>query len=198
MTVDRGAFRDALARWASGVAVVTTVDGGGRPWGFTASAFSALSLEPPLVLVCLDRGADCYPAFLDADGFAVNVLGTGHEGLARRFATRGEDKFRGAAFDLGPLGVPVLVDALAVIVCRTVDRLPGGDHTIFLGAVRAGWVGAGEPLVYFERAFRPLAGAVDAPQSPRGAGSAPCGSRGTAVRGATWSGGGRQTEHRAP
>lgn len=85
-------FRDAMARFASGVTIVTTTDDTGQLWGFTASSFCSLSLQPPLVLVCLDRSADCYPVFRARPRFLVNILSTHHRGLALRFATKGGDK----------------------------------------------------------------------------------------------------------
>ena len=88
-------YRKAMARVASGVAIVTTSDADGRWWGFTASSFTPLSLDPPLILVCLSRDAGCRPAFTSAPAFRVNVLGVEHEQLAVRFATRGADKFFG-------------------------------------------------------------------------------------------------------
>ncbi len=155
--VDNDSLVNALAKFPTGVAIVTTLDGIGRHWGFTASAFSSLSLDPPQVLVCLAQAADCYVAFLNTDRFAANVLRVEHEPLARRFATKGAAKFVGSEFALGDLGLPVLPDALAVIECEIAARLPGGDHTIIVGDVRAVRCGSGEPAVYHDRVFRRFA-----------------------------------------
>ncbi|MGH8907647.1 MAG: flavin reductase family protein [Egibacteraceae bacterium] len=155
-TVDSAAFRLAMTRFAAGVTIVTTVDERLRQWGFTANAFTSLSLDPPLVLVCLDARAECHPAFSAASGFAVNVLRPEHEPLARRFATKGIDKFASGRFEPSAAGLPVLPDALAVIECATEQRLPGGDHTILIGRVRDCRVGDGAPMVYFDRAFHRL------------------------------------------
>ncbi|MGH8929472.1 MAG: flavin reductase family protein [Egibacteraceae bacterium] len=154
--VDRDAFRQAMTRFAAGVTIVTTIDGSRRAWGFTASAFTSLSLDPPLVLVCLNSGAHCHPSFAVADGFAVNVLRPEHEELALRFASKGADKFGSGEFQPSISGFPVLPDALAVIECSTEQRIPGGDHTILIGRVRDCHAGDGAPMVYFNRDFRTL------------------------------------------
>jgi len=128
-------FRTALSLWPSGVTITTTIDGDGRHWGFTASAFSSVSLDPPLILVCLATEADCHDVFIRADGFAVNLLGTKHEGLAVRFATKGQNKFVGGEFVPGHLGYPVLEDAVAVLECASHSVFDAGDHTILVGEV---------------------------------------------------------------
>lgn len=156
MTLDLDDFRAALARFPAGVAVVTTVDAAGTRRGFTASSFCSLSAAPPMVLVCLANDADCYPAFAVAGHFAVNVLSVEHEDLARRFATKGADKFTAGSFTASRLGLPVLDDAVAVIQCRTASRYPGGDHTILVGAALDARAGPAEPAVYLDRSFRAL------------------------------------------
>jgi flavin reductase ActVB len=155
-TVDPLTFRQAMTRFAAGVTIVTTIDKDSRARGFTASAFVSLSLEPPLVLVCLDAHAECHSSFSVTDGFAVNVLRPEHEALARRFATKGVDKFASGEFKPGASGLPVLPDALAVIECATEQRLPGGDHTILIGRVQDCQVNEGAPMIYYNRAFHRL------------------------------------------
>lgn len=155
--VDRDAFRQAMTRFAAGVTIVTTVDESGRAWGFTANAFTSLSLDPPLVLVCLDSGAQCHTSFAVSDGFAVNVLRPEHRQLALRFASKGTDKFAPGEFRRSRAGLPVLPDALAAIECTTEQRIPGGDHTILIGRVHDCEVGDGAPMIYFNRGFRTLA-----------------------------------------
>lgn len=129
--------------------MVTTADAEGRPAGLTVSAFTSLSLDPPLVLVCVDHKAQSYPALRDAAGFAVNVLSTEHEALSRRFASTGLDKFDGVPFQRGRRGLPLLDGALAWLECVTVRRHLEGDHTIFVGRVERAGAGAGEPLLYY-------------------------------------------------
>ncbi|WP_214368429.1 flavin reductase family protein [Pseudonocardia sp. H11422] len=156
--VAEAAFRAAMTRFASGVTAVTTRDETGRPWGFTASSFCALSLRPPLVLVCLDRGADCHPVFVRSQRFVVNILAADQHATATAFATKAVDKFAAAAFDPDPdAGLPVLAGALASVLCRTSRTHPGGDHTILIGDVTVVSTAESAPLVHFDRGFRALA-----------------------------------------
>jgi flavin reductase (DIM6/NTAB) family NADH-FMN oxidoreductase RutF len=149
-------FRAVLRHFPAGVTVVTTRDGQGRPCGLTASAFTSVSLQPPLVLVCVDREATAYPA-LEAHGwFAVNVLGKSQEYLARQFAASNADKFAGVAFHEGQAGLPLLEDVVATLECRVVYRYDGGDHTIFVGQVEGMSISGGPALVYFRAAYHHL------------------------------------------
>ncbi|MEA2357030.1 MAG: flavin reductase ActVB [Solirubrobacteraceae bacterium] len=154
---DLAAFRDALATFPSGVTVVTTRDGDGRPMGFTATAFTSVSGSPPQVLVCLACAADCYAAFLAGPVFVVNVLAAGQHEVAVRFATKGVDKFAGLEVADGAHGVPMLGGAAAVLECRASERLQSGDHVILVGDVLSSRAHGHEPLVYFQRAFHRLA-----------------------------------------
>ncbi len=156
MPVSADEFRSALRHFPAGVTIVTTRDGEGRPCGLTASAFTSVSLDPPLVLVCVDHAATAHPA-VDAHGwFAVNVLGKSQEHLARRFAVSGSDKFAGVAFREGRAGLPILEDVVASLECRIVQRYTGGDHTIFVGQVEGVSVAGGPPLVYFHGGYHHL------------------------------------------
>jgi flavin reductase ActVB len=152
-SVDPADFRAAMSRFASGVTVVTTVDSAGKPWGFTASAFSSLSLNPPLVLVCLDRGADCFEAFTDNTHMGVSILAAGQDGLAMRFATRGADKFVGGTSPGRATKMPVVDGALAQVECETHARLDGGDHVILVGRVVSASVTDDRPMLHYNRAF---------------------------------------------
>jgi len=158
MSFDRNEFTRAMARVPGPVTVVTTVDGSGRRWGFTASSFTSLSLSPPLVLVCLDRAASTHGAFLEAGHFLINVLAQDQADIARRFAESGVDRF--GAGDTTPLelGMPGIRDAAARVACSTQSVLDGGDHSILIGRVEAAHVGGEDPLVYCDRAFRRAAG----------------------------------------
>jgi flavin reductase (DIM6/NTAB) family NADH-FMN oxidoreductase RutF len=155
--IDESEFRRVIGHFASGVTVVTTSTDG-TPGGVTVSAVASLSLEPRLVLVCIDRASDSHERIRRAGAYAVNVLEEGRgETLARRFATGGlEDRFRGTAWRTERTGAPVLEDALAWLDCRVVSALPGGDHTIFVGEVVAGDAREGEPLVYYRGGFNGL------------------------------------------
>lgn len=152
--LDPMAFREALSHFASGVTVVTTVDGEGARWGFTASAFSSLSLDPPLVLVCLEKKAESHPAFSQAETFAISILAAGQDDTAWRFAKRGTDKFAGIELTAGSeTAMPLIPDALVHLECRTYERLPGGDHTILVGEVLNARTSDAPPMVHFNRTF---------------------------------------------
>ena len=159
MPVTQSKFRAALRHVATGVTVVTTRDAAGRPCGLTASAFTALSLNPPLVLVCVDREAAAFPALEQHGWFAVNVLADSQESLSRRFAVSGGDKFAGLTFRKGRAGLPLLHGVVVALECRIVDRHEGGDHTIFVGQVEAadsrGDAGF-EPLLFYRGRFSRL------------------------------------------
>ncbi len=154
MTIDKQEFRRVLGHFAAGVTVVTTIGDDGQPYGLTATAFTSVSLEPPLVLVCVDKRAESHPHFHVSRVFAVNFLGVDHEHLSRRFATSGGDKFKDLDVRRGITGAPLLSEALGYLECRTVDVFEGGDHTIFLGQVEAADAREGEPLLYFKGAYR--------------------------------------------
>jgi flavin reductase ActVB len=152
-----GDFREAMSRFPSGVTIVTTVDALGRHWGLTASAFTSVSADPRMVLVCVDQRADSHEALAASERFAISILASHHEEVARRFATKGADKFGSAGFAVGSLGLPVVMDALVVLECRTAGRLPAGDHTVLLGEVNAVRLGTeAAPMVYYGRNFREL------------------------------------------
>jgi flavin reductase ActVB len=153
MTVDLTTFREAMARFPSGVTIVTMIDDTRRRWGFTASAFASLSMEPPQLLVCLDRSANCYPYFCQADRFAVNILSADHEALARRFATKGIDKFAGIDFMHGEFRLPLLSDAVAALECQKSTLVPSGDHVILIGEPLSIRLRSGTPAVLFNHRF---------------------------------------------
>jgi flavin reductase (DIM6/NTAB) family NADH-FMN oxidoreductase RutF len=163
MSVSETEFRAALRLFAAGVTVVTTRDAEDRPSGLTASAFTAVSLSPPLVLVCVDHSATAHPAFHHHGWFAVNVLAEGQEGLSRQFAASGGDKFAGVRFREGRARLPILEGVLAALECRIRRRYEGGDHTIFIGEVEAAGSDPGRPLVYFRGGYRHLAPEGDPP-----------------------------------
>jgi flavin reductase (DIM6/NTAB) family NADH-FMN oxidoreductase RutF len=153
-------FRRVLSHFASGVTVITTLDEKDRPVGLTASSFTSVSLDPPLILVCVDHKAVCYPALRDAGRFAVNILHIDQEHLSRRFATtRIENKFEGVAHTITPRRLPVLKDAHAHLECTTVGKHQAGDHTIFVGQVEAAETGDGHPLLYYRGRYSRLHGA---------------------------------------
>jgi flavin reductase ActVB len=149
-------FKAALSRWVTGVTIITTRSRAGDLAGLTATSFSSLSLDPPLVLFCLGHSSTSKPSFDAADGFVVNILGEGQQDLAGRFAQLGGDKFPGVAWHPGLRGVPLLDDALANLECRIRQVHPGGDHSIVVGEVEQIHVGDHKPLVYYQGAYHAL------------------------------------------
>src|SRR5215475_11577668 len=101
MAIDARELRNVMGHFATGVTVITTKDVAGKPFGLTANAFTSLSLAPPLVLICVDKGVDCYACFEDSKAFAVNFLSEEQEHLSRRFATQGIEKFEGIPYHIG-------------------------------------------------------------------------------------------------
>ena len=149
-------FRATLGRFAAGVTIVTaTVDG--RDLGMTLSAFSSLSLDPPLVLICVDRGATMHDLLAEGVVFGVNVLAAEQEALSRRFA-KGDaaERFAGVGYMRGALGAPLLDGTLAWMECRVAARHVGGDHTIIVGAVAELGVREARPLLYYRGGYASL------------------------------------------
>ena len=145
-----------MGHFATGVTVITTRDVDGKPYGLTANALCSVSLTPPLLLVCVDKGAESHPAFERSRLFAVNVLALGHEELSRRFAVSGGDKFVDVPHRFGTTGVPLLEDVLAVVECRVVAVHEAGDHTIYIGEVEHLEASEGDPLLFFRGQYRRL------------------------------------------
>jgi flavin reductase (DIM6/NTAB) family NADH-FMN oxidoreductase RutF len=157
MPVDSAEFRRILGHWTTGVAIVTTAGSGRRPRGLTANAVASVSLEPPLVLVCIERDADTHDSIRSAGSFAISILPQSAERTARRFAgNETEAKFDGIAHRVEVTGAPVLDEALAWVDCRLRDAHDGGDHSIYVGEVLAGDAREGEPLVYYRGGFNRL------------------------------------------
>jgi flavin reductase (DIM6/NTAB) family NADH-FMN oxidoreductase RutF len=138
------------------VTVVTTKAADGSDQGMTVSAFCSLSLEPPLVLICIEKTASVHEALTRAPSFIVNVLSAKQEQLARRFAIVDIDRFEGVGFSRSGEGIAVLDDVLAVIECNRVSLLDGGDHTIVVGEVEAGRAEIGTPLLYYRGGYAQL------------------------------------------
>ena len=156
MPIDKDLFRAVLGRFASGVTVITTVDTTGRDQGMTVSAFSSLSLDPPLVLVCVDHRASLWPVFETAEIFAINILAATQEALSRRFSSKEGDRFDGTGFTRGSTGVALLDDTLASVECTTVARIPQGDHSILIGSVVSGMARDLQPLLYYRGGYASL------------------------------------------
>jgi 3-hydroxy-9,10-secoandrosta-1,3,5(10)-triene-9,17-dione monooxygenase reductase component len=145
-------YRRAIGRFATGVTVVTAKDGE-QMVGMTASAVASLTLDPPRLLVCVNNRLPTHTALERTRRFGVNVLGEGDEALALRFAQPAKDKFAGLRVSLEH-DVPLLNDAIARFVCDVHERLPGGDHSIFIGAIQhCEHVPGRRPLLYFASDF---------------------------------------------
>ena len=143
-------FRQVLGNFATGVTVVTAVDGD-RPVGVAANSFTSVSLDPPLVLFCVGRTSTTWPVIEACGQFAVNILGDHQEDLSRLFATPGADRFAGVDWHRSAGGMPVLHDSLAYLDCTTWAVYDGGDHLIVVGRVLdLGVTRAGGPLVFFQ------------------------------------------------
>lgn len=158
MSISKDEFRVALGRFASGVTIITTRDASGRLHGITVSAFCSVSLEPPLVLVCIEKNTGSHYAFLESTAFIVNILEANQQSLSDRFASRIPDKFEGIVYRAGLDDLPVLSGALANLECVLVNHFDAGDHTIFVGQIEKSSVAddANEPLVYFHGGYREL------------------------------------------
>lgn len=150
MPVTPDEFRHALSHFASGVAVVSTKDTADRLHGITVSAFCSVSLEPPMVLICVEKTTASHYAFLESGVFVVNILDGSQSNLSERFAAPYTEKFDDSEFRPGIEGLPVLKDALASLECRLASAFDGGDHTIFVATVEYVTVRDGDPLVYFK------------------------------------------------
>ena len=155
--IDPDAFRAALGRFACGVTVVTARDEhAGRDHGMTVSAFCSVSLEPPLVLVCIGHEASMYAQLQQATDVGISVLAATQEALSRRFADPESDRFDGVGYSRGESGVALLDDALAHLECHIVERHEAGDHTVIICAVNGATVHPGRPLLYYRGGYAQL------------------------------------------
>lgn len=155
MDFDTRAFRDALGCFPTGVAVVTAESADRPPMGITVNSFASVSLDPPLVLWCVDRRSDRFHTFTNAPGFTISVLGACHQHVSARLARPGAHSLEGIPLRDTELGPPALVDALAVLECAREAVHEGGDHAILVGRVlRFLHQPQGEPLVFFRGRYR--------------------------------------------
>ena len=157
--IDPRDFRNALGTYATGVTIITAMTADGKPYGLTCNSFASVSLNPPLVLVCLANSADSFAAFASCGRFAVSVLGFEHRPMAQQFATKGADKFASDGLCRTPGGLPAVAGALVELDCEMDARHRAGDHTILIGRVSGARLGegTGTPMVYYQRSFRFLA-----------------------------------------
>jgi flavin reductase (DIM6/NTAB) family NADH-FMN oxidoreductase RutF len=152
-------FRQVMGHWGTGVTIVSTPGRDGKPYGLTVSSFTSVSLNPPLILVCLDNRISGLQAFKDAGKFGVSVLAEGQADLSTLFARKDTVRPEELYFT-GKLGVPLIKDSIATLECITHAIYDGGDHQIFLGEVHAGAVGTHPegtgPLLYFRGKYGKL------------------------------------------
>src|SRR5579859_6389640 len=135
MPIEKNQLRQVMGHFATGVTIITTFNKDGQMHGLTANAFTSVSLEPPLLLISVDKKAESYPAFEESKVFTVNILADEQEALSRKFAVSGGNKFEGVGFHTGANGVPILEGTLAYIECKLYASYEGGDHTLYLGEI---------------------------------------------------------------
>jgi flavin reductase (DIM6/NTAB) family NADH-FMN oxidoreductase RutF len=151
--IDQDEFRSVMGRFASGVTVVTSVNADGEDQGMTVSAFCSLSLDPPLVLFCVDRAASMYSSLAEAPGFIVNILSEKQEALARRFSGLDPNRFDGIGYTRGVNGIVILDDVLGYVECKRVATHLGGDHCIYIGEVEVAIATDAKPLLYYRGGY---------------------------------------------
>ena len=156
MSVSTEPFRNTLAKFCTGVTIVTTKNQEGMH-GLTVNAFTSVSLDPPLILVCIQKNGLSHSSLCECESFVVNILSIEQKELSDRFANPAidsEDRFRDLSFRVSKNGVPILADNLGHLECRVVNQFEGGDHTIFIGQVENGDFSEGkQPLLFYESRY---------------------------------------------
>ena len=158
MPIERNELRRVMGHFATGVTIITTHSTEGEIHGLTANAFTSVSLDPPLLLISVDKKAESWPYFEASKVFTVNILADDQEGLSRKFAVSGgaSKKFDGVAYHLGANGAPIIEGTLAYIECSLYAAYDGGDHSIYLGEIQQAEVTEGKPLLFFRGGYRAL------------------------------------------
>jgi flavin reductase (DIM6/NTAB) family NADH-FMN oxidoreductase RutF len=146
-------FRRACGRFATGVTIASVLDGQGAPHGLTVSSFTSVSLDPPLILICLGHAVSVIQHFRNATHFGINVLAEDQQALSDRFARKGLDRFDGLVWQPGVSGVPLIPGVLAAIECAVHRIVPMGDHDILVGEMVNAQVCDGGPLLHFMGAY---------------------------------------------
>jgi flavin reductase (DIM6/NTAB) family NADH-FMN oxidoreductase RutF len=147
MPIEKNELRRVMGHFATGVTIITTVSATGQIHGLTANAFTSVSLEPPLLLISVDKKAESYPSFEESDS---------QEALSRKFAVTGTDKFTGVAYRAGGNGAPILYGVIGHIECRLYATYDGGDHTLYLGEIIEAETREGKPLLFYRGGYRAL------------------------------------------
>lgn len=154
--MDQRQVRTIAGTFATGVTVVTTIGTNGKPVGMTANSFSSLSLNPPLVLVSINKGASLYKDFMETDCFGINILSEHQENISRQFSKKNIDRFTGVAYEKVVTGAPILPDTIGYFDCTVNQLYDGGDHTIIIGEIKHGEVREGEPLLFYRGKYRKI------------------------------------------
>ena len=154
--MDPTLFRRACAQFATGVAIASAMDEQGQPHGMTINSFTSVSMEPPIVLICIDRASNLLAVFERAKQYGLSFLGEPQQGLSTRFAQRGQNRFDGVAWMTGASGVPLIPGALAQLECRITRSIAAGDHDILIAEVISADIQTGSPLLYFGSRYRRL------------------------------------------
>ncbi|HUY28218.1 MAG TPA: flavin reductase family protein [Candidatus Binataceae bacterium] len=156
MPIEKNELRRVMGHFATGVTVITSMRTSGEMHGLTANAFSSVSLVPPLLLICVDKKAESYPCFDESKVFTVNVLASDQEGLSRKFAVSGGNKFEGVSYRVGANGAPILDGTLAYLECKLAGSMDAGDHTVYLGEIEQAEAREAKPLLFFRGGYREL------------------------------------------
>jgi flavin reductase (DIM6/NTAB) family NADH-FMN oxidoreductase RutF len=151
--IDPASFRQLMGRFATGVTVVTATSPDGKPSGMTINSFNSVSLDPPLVSICVDREADMHVTLTGQTGFVVNILSSDQESISRRFAENRPDRFNGVGYRLSSDGHPIIEGVLAHIECTAHDSIDAGDHSVVFGQVVGGSAGEGYPLLLYRGGY---------------------------------------------
>lgn len=154
--IDAALYRKTCSLFATGITVIATVDAEGRPHGMTVNSFSSVSLDPPLVLVCIDLKNAMLGHFLTTAWFSVNILNEDQQEVSRRFSSAAQKRFEGMEWTPGESGAPLLPGSLAQMECLLTKTFEAGDHAVLIGEVRRAACREGAPLVYFGSAYRAL------------------------------------------
>lgn len=150
-------FRRACGRFTTGVTIASVLDHKGAAHGLTVSSFTSVSLDPPLILICLGHAVTMIETFRGASHFGISILREEDRALSQRFASKGHDRFDGVAWRPGKTGVPLVDCALAALECEVYQRFAAGDHDLLVGRVVRTWVQDGAPLIHYASHYRKLA-----------------------------------------
>ncbi|MEE2654761.1 MAG: flavin reductase family protein [Pseudomonadota bacterium] len=159
MTIDPREFRNTVGCFATGITIITTIDVDGSPIGLTANSFTSVSLDPPMVLFCLDRKVASFESFAVGKHFAVNILAAHQEEVSNRFAQSGPEKWQGVDYDTWDNAVPIIPECLANMECCGHSIIDAGDHVIVVGEV-VKIASANEdvkPILYYRGGYKEIA-----------------------------------------